>query len=371
MCPVEKIDDVVESIEDYHPGGYHPVHLHDLFNRRYEVIGKLAFGQTSTVWLAWDRRLEQQVALKIVKAAASKDNRELEILLHLSDPGLEHLGKRHVVKLLDHFEHHGPNGTHLCLVFPVLISDGKEMILAGKPQQVSSVQAIAKQILLGLDFLHSQSIIHCDLKPANIMFVLEGVASCDGFINPPKFVTVEWLDGLRDRSVPEYLMASQRGQVTFEDVDPANLLVQLGDLGGAAWCDQCPQRPVTLISLRAPELIQRKTWDWRIDIWTLGCLIYELATNEQLFPVSGLGLTSEQTDREHGMLIDKMMGHSPQMFEAFTFFLRERLRYNWGPMDVQQDPVSFICSMLQRDPQARKSTTELLQHPWMTEEGAW
>ena len=64
------------------------------------------------------------------------------------------------------------------------------------------------------------------------MFVLEGVASCDGFLNPPKFVSVEWFDGLRDRSVPEYLMASQRGQVTFEDVDPANLLVQLGDLGG-------------------------------------------------------------------------------------------------------------------------------------------
>lgn len=99
--------------------------------------------------------------------------------------------------------------------------------------------------------------------------------------------------------------------------------------------------------------------------------IYELATNEQLFPVSCLGLTSEQIDREHGILIDKMMGHSPQMFEAFTFFLRERLRYNWGPMDVQQDPVSFICSMLQREPQARKSTTELLQHPWMTEEVAW
>lgn len=101
------------------------------------------------------------MALKIVKAAASKDNKELEILLHLSDPGLEHLGKRHVVKLLDHFEHHGPNGTHLCLVFPVLISDGKEMIRAGIPRQITMVQAIAKQILLGVDFLHSQSIIHC------------------------------------------------------------------------------------------------------------------------------------------------------------------------------------------------------------------
>ncbi|THC87033.1 hypothetical protein EYZ11_013520 [Aspergillus tanneri] len=110
MGLLEKIDDVVESIADYRLGGYHPVHLHDLFNERYEITGKLAHGQTSTVWLAWDQRLEQQVALKIVKADASRDNKELEILLYLSNPDLDHPGKRHVIKLLDHFEHRGPNG---------------------------------------------------------------------------------------------------------------------------------------------------------------------------------------------------------------------------------------------------------------------
>jgi serine/threonine-protein kinase SRPK3 len=53
----ERIYDVVESVEEYRPGGYHPVHLHDVFNHRYEIIAKVAYGQFSTVWLANDREL--------------------------------------------------------------------------------------------------------------------------------------------------------------------------------------------------------------------------------------------------------------------------------------------------------------------------
>jgi len=43
-----------ESIEDYLPGGYHPVHLKDIFKAQYRVVGKLGNGGSSTVWLAFD-----------------------------------------------------------------------------------------------------------------------------------------------------------------------------------------------------------------------------------------------------------------------------------------------------------------------------
>jgi len=44
-----------EWVEDYHPGGYHPVHLGDLFkDGRYKVIRKLGEGSYSTGWLACD-----------------------------------------------------------------------------------------------------------------------------------------------------------------------------------------------------------------------------------------------------------------------------------------------------------------------------
>lgn len=44
----------VESPHLYQPGGYHPVHLGDIYCDRYKVIHKLGFGSYSTVWLARD-----------------------------------------------------------------------------------------------------------------------------------------------------------------------------------------------------------------------------------------------------------------------------------------------------------------------------
>ena len=43
-----------EYVENYKPGGLHPVHLGDIFNKRYRVCRKLGFGSWSTVWLARD-----------------------------------------------------------------------------------------------------------------------------------------------------------------------------------------------------------------------------------------------------------------------------------------------------------------------------
>ena len=44
----------VENPDRYRPGGYHPVHLGDVYDGRYKVIHKLGFGTYSTVWLARD-----------------------------------------------------------------------------------------------------------------------------------------------------------------------------------------------------------------------------------------------------------------------------------------------------------------------------
>lgn len=83
------------------------------------------------------------------------------MLLKLSALGLDHPGKGHIIKLLDYFEHDGPNGTHLCLVLPAMISDGEVISVIRKLHQAAYMQAISKQILLGVDFLHKLGITHC------------------------------------------------------------------------------------------------------------------------------------------------------------------------------------------------------------------
>ena len=100
------------------------------------------------------------MVLKILKANSSKDSEELNILLHSSNPSLEHPRSKHVLELLDHFELDGPNGIHSCLVLPVMMSGGESMTVRGIPRQSSYVWAISQQILLGLDFLHGIGVIH-------------------------------------------------------------------------------------------------------------------------------------------------------------------------------------------------------------------
>lgn len=106
-------------------------------------------------------RLQRHVALKIVKADFSYENKELDVLLYLSKSRLDHPGKKNVVELLDHFEHQGPNGKHLCLVLPVMLSDGEAMTITSQPRDANFVLSISKQIILGLDFLHKSGLIHC------------------------------------------------------------------------------------------------------------------------------------------------------------------------------------------------------------------
>lgn len=187
MRRFERIYDVVEPVEEYRAGGYHPVHLEDTFHQRYQVVAKLAFGQFSTVWLAKDTRsylvapflyspyyhqtyafpsrLQRYVTLKILKADVSQDSRELSILLHLSEKNTNCLGSNNILQLLDHFEQRGPNGLHLCLVFPVMMSDGSAMTVREKPRYSHYVREISKQILQGLNFIHDQGFIHGGMRP--------------------------------------------------------------------------------------------------------------------------------------------------------------------------------------------------------------
>ncbi|KAJ8614133.1 hypothetical protein CTAYLR_004642 [Chrysophaeum taylorii] len=111
------------------------------------------------------------VALKVQKSASHYTDAaldEIDLLLHAGRAG----GNERVVKLLDHFEHDGPNGRHVCMIFEMLganlLSVIRKSEYRGLP--ISTVRNLARQICEGLDFLHREcSIIHTDLKPENVL----------------------------------------------------------------------------------------------------------------------------------------------------------------------------------------------------------
>ena len=180
-----------EGSEGYRPGGYHPVRLGDEFcNGRYRVLEKLGWGHFSTVWMVKDNHCSpgspKFSALKVQKSAAHYADAaldEIDLLGHarrIADRETSKKKKKHrpsrccsrVVRLLHHFEHAGPNGKHVCMIFEMLgvnlLSVIRRYEYKGVPME--AVRNFAKQLCQGLDFLHRKcGIIHTDLKPENVL----------------------------------------------------------------------------------------------------------------------------------------------------------------------------------------------------------
>lgn len=156
------------------------------------------------MWLTKDLKFGNYVAMKVQKSAqhyleAAYD--EVEILdqvaanwrtkewkvsidkFYADDPqlkaNLEKIGMSgntsHCVQLLNSFIHHGPNGKHFVMVFEILGVNFLEIIkrydYKGVP--IPLVRKLAKQCLIGLDYLHRMcKIIHTDFKPENVVICL-------------------------------------------------------------------------------------------------------------------------------------------------------------------------------------------------------
>ncbi|KAH8660724.1 kinase-like domain-containing protein [Tricladium varicosporioides] len=171
-----------EDSEDYCKGGYHPVTVGEQFkDGKYTVVRKLGWGHFSTVWLSKDNVTQKHVALKVVRSAAHYTETaidEIKLLNKIVAAKPDHPGRKHVVSLLDSFEHKGPNGTHVCMVFEVLGENLLGLIKRWNHRGIPMplVKQITKQVLLGLDYLHREcGIIHTDLKPENVLIEIGDV----------------------------------------------------------------------------------------------------------------------------------------------------------------------------------------------------
>jgi eukaryotic-like serine/threonine-protein kinase len=213
----------------------------------YEILSKLGEGGMGEVYRARDTKLNRDVALKVLPEAFALDpdrlarfRREAQVLASLNHPN---------IAAIYGFEDSG--STH-ALVLELV--DGQTLAdrIAKGPIPVDEALPIATHIADALEAAHEQGIIHRDLKPANIKLTASGKVKVLDF-GLAKMLEVE------QAAASMSISPTVGVQGTFAGVI----------LGTASYM--------------SPEQARGRPVDQRTDIWSFGCVLFEMLAGRQVF----------------------------------------------------------------------------------------
>ena len=205
-------------------------------NYRYEIIECLGKGSFGEAIKCYDHKNKDLVCIKIINSQKKFQKQaltEIKILSEISTYDINN--DTNNVKFYNYFIFRG----HICLVFELLGKNLYEYLQLNNfiGLDISQIKNYTTQILFSLLFLRNMNIIHCDLKPENILIFPK---------NPNQIKVIDF------------------GSSCFEN-ERLYLYIQSR-------------------FYRAPEVILDLGYSYNIDIWSLGCILFELYTGTPLFP---------------------------------------------------------------------------------------
>ncbi|CAG8374603.1 unnamed protein product [Penicillium salamii] len=297
----------------------------------------------------------------------------------------------HMVYLLDVFELNGPNGLHECVVYELLgpnVQDTIDTHFHGRlPGKVA--KAIAKQSLIGLDHIHQHGIGHGDLHTRNLVFTLPGMNHVpeDKFIEILGVPDIGLIHRTHEKSldlepgIPKYLVRSTSYQPCSWISTPS---IKIIDFGESFTRTESPKTLHTPLSVRAPEIIFQDRIDYRVDLWSMGCMLFELFTGQPPFdsflttPNILVGQMRDMASddlpgRWHGMW-NEMNAEASGTFEPGPN-LQEWLEevYFGGRLtpDLTVEDIvrlgKIIAKLLRFETNTRASARNVLDDPWFSE----
>ncbi|NWW85585.1 STK36 kinase, partial [Rhynochetos jubatus] len=252
---------------------------------KYHVLEMIGEGSFGLVYKGRRKHSAQVVALKFIPKVGRTEKelknlqREIEIMRGLHHPN--------IIQMLDSFE----TDKEVVVVtdyaegelFQILEDDGS------LPEE--QVQNIAAQLVSALYYLHSHRILHRDMKPQNILLGKDGVIKlCDfGFA--------------RAMSIHTMVLTSIKGTPLY----------------------------------MSPELVEERPYDHTADLWSVGCILYELFVGTPPFYTSSI-------------------------FQLVSLIVKDPVKW---PTAISPVFKSFLQGLLMKDPRQRLSWPELLSHPFI------
>jgi dual specificity tyrosine-phosphorylation-regulated kinase 2/3/4 len=294
-----------------------------------KVIGNGAFG---SVIQCYDHKRRIHVAIKLLRDRPKVHSQiafEVELMIQLQKRDGE--DDHHIIRYIEHFTFRG----FFCIVMELCSLDVytvlKNQRFVGFP--MTTVQMVARETADALAFIHSRGIMHCDIKPENILF------------------TTKAKDHIK---VIDYGCSCFVGKTIFTYIQSRYY--------------------------RAPEVVLGMDYGKEIDIWSLACVICEMVSGYPLFCADDEAELVELIVQMRGLPPLEFVKQAPRGNLYFDAAGKYKLKPGPRPKAVGslaeatrvRDSVflDFLDKCLRWAPSDRMTAAQMLEHPWVKSAGA-
>lgn len=247
--------------------------------------------------------------------------------------------------MLDWCDYYG----HVCISFEILGLSLFDFLKENNynPYPVEQVRHISHQLCYAVKFLHDHNLSHTDLKPENILFV--------------------------NSDYTTYYDEDLKQEVRMVK----NTDIRLIDFGSATFDYEHHSSIITTRHYRAPEVILGLGWDESCDVWSIGCILFELFKGDALFQT--------HRDVEHLAMMRRILGPFPKNMikrtkckyfyngkfiwdpdAAYARYVKRHCKYLFNYVDNDdkdgQQLFDLISYMLKYDPEKRMTLRSSLRH---------
>lgn len=282
---------------------------------KYTIVDHIKSGSYGAVYKCRDSR-GLELAVKVIKSTEMGIECLIEASIMVSYNHRNIISARDIISKPDMF----------CICMDLAVMDLR-VFCRTMPVTADNLRNISNQCLQGLNAMHEQGMIHCDIKPNNLLIFADGT-------------------------------------VKITDFSLSTLKISKNDSFDYKIC---------ATNYRPPEVLKGEKWDQAVDIWSMGCTLYEIATGSILVPLQCKDTSIKETDKQFWCAVTlsainkwrKSVGDKTAFLETVNVIQPHHqitLVEKWQTLDEQFKDL--VMSMLTYDPKERPDTSMLLNNSY-------